>query len=298
VFEPRGDALLGEFIRADITPFGETTWKLPEADADLMDALAEIVPLATLPEEEDADFVDAVADIMPLAFPGSCNTFSAAIKARAGAGEPVRGLGRAARAASAASLMAAACAATASRAAASAAAIAAGGNEDFTTPTAAFALADERAVGRFPDGIGRVPEMPFSKIVSGSRGGAEPVRTLLSAKPLTAFCAGRWLLAGGMGAWLTGSSAFCAGRWLLAGGMGAWLTGSSAFCAGRWLLAAGMGAWLTGSRVFWPSALFTVLAQPSAAVWPSSARRARTVPSARIRCSRMCTRVPARTSPA
>lgn len=186
MFELRGDALLGEFIRADITPFGETMWKLPEADADLMDALAEIVPLATLP--------------MPLAFPGSCNTFSAAIKARAGAGEPVRGLGRAARAASAASLMAAACAATASRAAASAAAIAAGGNEDFTTPTAAFALADERAVGRFLDGIGRVPEMPFSKIVSGSRGGAELVRTLLSAKLLTAFCGGRWLLAAGMGA--------------------------------------------------------------------------------------------------
>ena len=200
MFEPRGDALLGEFIRADITPFGETTWKLPEADADLIDAVAEIVPLATLPEEEDADFVDAVAEIVPLDFPGSFNTFTAAINAGGGVSVPVRGLGRAARAASAASLMAAACAATASRAAASAAAIAAGGNEDFTTPTAAFALADERAVGRFPDGIGRIPEVPFSKIVSGSRGGADPVRTLLSAKLLTAFCAGRWLLAAGMGA--------------------------------------------------------------------------------------------------
>ena len=74
----------------------------------------------------------------------------------------------------------------------------------------------------------------------------------------------------------------------------AWEASEAGACARKTLDGTAAGA---SSRLLWPSVLLTVLTQPSAVLSPSSTRRERDVLSASIRCSRMCTRVPARTSP-
>ena len=74
----------------------------------------------------------------------------------------------------------------------------------------------------------------------------------------------------------------------------AWGASEAGACARKTLDGAAAGA---SSRLLWPSVLLTVLTQPSAVLSPSSTRRVRDVLSASSRCSRMCTRVPARTSP-